>query len=234
MPGIEHILTNPFLNATKRSLSRARVLGSYTDAGLGRPGAPPEIVALYNTYHPVFENFKALFLARDSQTGHHISKTFAQTLLLEELSERIKEWGFQIEYVHRRDSPEYQTFFPQGRRPFRHGKIEMRASAVSQLALALQGKPEFSALLAEVQAFSEQLQAAIAGAIAAQSIKSTSSKELERGRIELCNALYAVLGGLIHLYPDRPHKVSAYFDTATMHRHRTRGKGEEGRTENEK
>jgi hypothetical protein len=225
MPGIEHILINPFLNATKRSPAKALTLGSFTDARLGGDGKPPEIVALYNVYHPVFEQFKALMLARNSRRSEGISLTAAQQILIDDLSRRIKDWALRIEYVHRRETPEYLAFLPRGRRPFRHGKIEARRAAVSSLAKSLQGKAAFSALHAEVQAFANELEAAIGGAAGAQSLKGTSSKELENGRIELCHALFAVLGALINMYPDKPEKAKTYFDIATMHRHRSRKTG---------
>lgn len=222
MPGIDHLLINPFLNITKRSPKRAHALGLFTDNALGLAGQPAEIVALYNAYHPVFEAFHALYIGRGSSGADRHGRTLAQGLLLDELSERIKEWAFQVENVHRRDTPEYQTYLPQGRRPFRHGKIEDRATAVRVLARELAGKPAFSALYADVQAFSDQFEAAIGGAVGGETIEKTKSQELEIGRIALCHALYAVLGGLINLYPDNPHRVTTYFDIATMHRHRHR------------
>lgn len=52
MPGLEHVLTNPFLAATKISASRAMALGDFTDNALKGAGNPPEIAALYEAYHP--------------------------------------------------------------------------------------------------------------------------------------------------------------------------------------
>lgn len=222
MPGIEHILTNPFLNATKGSCERAFILGTFTDGALRRPGVEPEIAALYDAYHPVFADFKERFLTRTSRRGEGKSKTFAQRVLLQELSGHIKDWGLRIEMVHRRDTPAYLTFLPRGRKPFRSGKIDSRASAVLSLSLSLQTEPALSDLRLKVEAFYAQLAAAISGAEGAKSLKGASRHELEEARIALCHALYAVLGGLIRLYPDQPDRAKAYFDIATLHRHRHR------------
>ncbi len=222
------MLVNPFVSTTKRAGGRAATLGRYTDSALSAPGNPAEIAALYAAYHPVWEVFKNAYYERSSKGGEQVGKVAGMKEQLRALSDNIKEWALAIEQVHRKGTPGYVTLLPQGRHPFRNGSKTERIATVDALVLSLAEQPELSALHTEVAAFAMQLKTFNADAEGKKGGRRSSSVSLERARLALCSALYAVLGGLINLYPDEPHRVSLYFDIATMHRHRHRkGKSEE-------
>lgn len=227
MPGIEHVLFNPFLKATAGSALRAAALGMFTDDVLSAHSSEPAIAALYNEYHPVWKAYSDCYNGRFYALGMGKSKTQSLQEAVAGLSDDIKEWGLAIERVHRRDTPGYQKLLPNGRRAFRQGRMSTRIAAVGSLVLALQdNEPLLAALLPVVQEKATLLADLRLAAEGAQSAKNGKRLALKTLRLDLCRALYSVLGGLIHLYPDNPERVSNFFDVATMHRRRHRKKSD--------
>lgn len=222
MPGIEHFLINPFLQATKRSAGRTATLGRYTDAALYEASDNPDVAVLYNKYHPVWEAFQVLHSDRGAVQGKSVGKTDGLNKALARLSDDIKDWAFAIETVYRRGTPGYIKLLPRGRAPFRDGKTVTRIAAVHALSLALQDEPALATLRVTVEDAYAELDNIINAAEGAKSSKGVTRDQLERARVQLCEALYAVLGGVIHLYPNNERRVKHFFDIATMHRHRHR------------
>lgn len=224
MPGIQHMLVNPFLQATRRSTSRALTIGTFTDAALSAPGKPAGIVAIYDAYHPAFDAYFTAAGKRSATSGQKVGSVYGFQERMASLSKHIKKWGHTIEGVHSKGTAEYEVFFPRGRKAFRNGSRTARMAALASLANALAADPALSALHTEVAAFKADLEAALLATEGKKGLARGSSVQLERARIALCEALYAALGALIALYPDRPQVVADYFDTATMHRkfHRKR------------
>lgn len=222
MPGILHFLVNPFVNATTNSAARASTIGHFTDVALYAESENADIAALYNQYHPVWAAFEAMFGQRVATHGQSVSKAFAMQKALRKMSDDVKEWAFAVEAVHRRNTPPYLKFFPRGRSPFRDGRMETRIAAVGALALALQDEPLLASLHATVQQAYADLDDLATKASGGRSSRKKSNNELETARLQLCEALYAVLGGLIRIYPNNPDRVKHFFDVRTMHRHKHR------------
>lgn len=222
MPGIEHILINPFLAATKRSVRRANALGAYTNAALSAATADPAIAALYAAYKPVWMAWETLFVDKSLKQDKQAGSTAGQKNLFRKLSQDIKEWGLSIENVHRKGTQGYIRLLPNGRRPFRNGQTEQRLTAVSVLASALADEPSLAALHATVVAVLASLEAAKGRAEGNKSLRKGAAITLEQARVDLCVALYGALCGLLHLHARNPHLVRAFFDIATLHRHRHR------------
>ncbi len=223
MPGIEHILVNPFLRVTRGSARLTAALGTYTDNVLAAPGQPAGVAALYAAYHPVWAGFKVVHYDGKSGRGVQAGRVLELSQALRTLSDHhIKEWALAIEIAYRKGTPDYEVLLPRGRKPFRNGSKSERISAVSVLAQNLAGRPALAGLLAEVSAFAAQLKALDTTAGGTLNHVKLNSTALKEAQLALCHALYAVLGGLINIYPDSPGSVAAYFDVVAMHRHRHR------------
>lgn len=211
---------NPFLSATRKSYSRALVIGTFTDAALFANLSDPVFLALYNMYHPIFTAFETDYGKWHSSLGIKMGSTIGLRDLMKELVVKARKWDVTIQNVFAFDTAEYKTLMPHGRTPFNRGKHLSKIESVAVLETNLAGKPALAALHTEVSSFHAALNDALSNQQGKSSASTLNSKMLEAKRKELCKALFVVLGSLIAHFPESPRSIESYFDLVTLRQHR--------------
>ena len=211
---------NPFLSSTRKSFSRALIIGTFTDAALFANISDPMFLALYNTYHPIFTAYETAYGKWGSSLGIKVGSTLGLSDLMKELVVRARKWDVAIQNVFAHDTGEYKSLMPHGRTPFNRGSHLSRIEMVSVLDLNLTGKPALAALKTEVNSFHTTLNDALSNKQGKSSASNLNSKLLEINRKELCKALFVVLGSLIAHFPESPRSIESYFDLVMLRQHR--------------
>ncbi len=200
-------LRNPFEYATRTSYIRASIIGTFTDGALH---SNPTLATLYTYYHPIADRYNNLYAAWRAQAGMQKGKTLSLTALLADSTRRINDWEYAVMGTYRKDTPEFRSLFPDGHGPFQNGSQQSRLAAFYALAMNLHtlGLATIETQVMTYYAALKTANDAQKGAIVQTGQKSD---DLEAARIDLCNALYYVLGGLMQVFSKTPDTIASYF-----------------------
>jgi hypothetical protein len=198
-----------FITASKISL--------HHDAALSANKADPDILALYNAYHPFHVNLDTKYNLWKTQEGFQQGDTEALDQLMEELSsEKAGGWDLAIQIVYNRKTPKYKSLLPNYRKPFQKGKQLERIKAVLQLSTAIGTDTALATVKADIDAFYTRIQTALTAQKESLNQTVVKSDEVQAAVTEMCIAQYASYGGLIKKFSAAPLKASEYFDMALI------------------
>jgi hypothetical protein len=206
-------LTNPFIVATNGSYSKMKQIGDVTLAALAaRVPTPPAddiFSQLLTALTPLVQAYDDVYAAWVNQQGATKGQTQTLNDLLDELrSQKIEDWDLAIQNVYRQKTPQYMALLPRHRAPFQSGSQQQRITAVAALSLAIGTDAALQTLKTDVDAFYDELTAALNNQKGGKSIKSASSSEVEAERIALGTGLYGVLGRLMDYYKEMPETIA--------------------------
>lgn len=205
---------NVFLNATTGSYIRASIIGTYTDAALHANAALSE---LYEFYHPIADHYNQQYAIWRMQAGAQSGKTLGLKDLLAEATGRINDWEYRVRGHFQKGTPEFKAIFPNGHVIYQQGAQQSRIEAFEALALSLQ-EAHLTELQEEVTAYHAALVAANDDQKGAIGQTGQKSEDLEAARIDLCDALFYVLGGLMQHFYRTPEALGNYFKLSLIQR----------------
>ena len=203
---------NPFESATSNSYIRAFMIGNFTESVLlARSASATEIAALEIYFKPYWAAYKGVYDSWRGQSGAQKMASSSLAQVLDDGPEHLDSWSATLMVAGIRPGmPQFLRVFPQGRSPFYRGHQDSRIEAYQSLEAAFTdiGQP---ALALEANDFYIKLHDANVFQEGAKGNTSSDSNATENGRIDLCNALYYVLGGLMQYYNTNRDAISSYF-----------------------
>ena len=212
-------LENKFINGTNNSYKRMNTVCADTGDKLDFRKAEPGIGPLHLYYQPKRVLFQSKYALWFSTNGTYNASTQTVERLFKELSSaKAKRWDVKVENEYIDDPDKYKAIFPSGRAPLQEGSYESRIIALQTLINALTGIDALRDTKTEVEAFLAQLQAARTLQQGKESMVEELSRQVEVERINVGEALFYVLGGLMQIYSATPDAIAAFFDLVTLRR----------------
>jgi len=209
--------SNTFEVSTRGTHVKMLSLCTDTDAKLLAANSDPLILVAYNLLHPVYESYRIICINYDMVKGNYKGDTEAFNVLMDTLPLNLRIWEGAIRAVYVEDSPEEKAIFPNKRSPFLKGTYEDRVSAIGTLnAKLLTLAPALSATQVLVESF---YNAALSTRLTQQGVEGTVAQQSdlrESQRLLVAQAMYGVLGLLMHRYRATPDNIAAYFDLTLL------------------
>lgn len=210
-------MSNTFDVNTRRTHVVMLSLCTDTDAKLLAANSDPLILVAYNLLHPVYEAYRIICINFDLVKGNYKGDTEAFKVLMDTLPLNLRIWEGAIRAVYVEDSPEEKAIFPNKRTPFLSGTYEDRISAIGTLNEKLLSlAPTLSATQALVESF---YNAALSTRLTQQGVEGTLAQQSdlrESQRLLVAQAMYGVLGLLMHRYRATPDSIASYFDLTLL------------------
>ncbi len=203
---------NQFNRVTEGSFKLANIISADVAAALVAEGiALPLVLVLAIFFSPLRTAFSAAFSQWVAAIAFRIGQTSLVYNLLDQLSgEKIDDWDVMVRVVHRKGTPEYLAIFPSGREPFQNGGIEERIMELDALMLRLIN-PALAAVLADVTAFHLLLSTARDTQQQLEENVQIKSANLEKARVDVCNGMFYVTGGLMQVFHTDPDQINRFF-----------------------
>ena len=212
-----HFLVNSFLVVTNHNYKLAFKIGTYTDNALNNAKADPAILVLYNFFHPLFVNFTAAYNAWKLQKNQGVGGTLTLTQLFDGLTDKLNIWESQIlVFYTKKTNPGFKALFPQGHKPFQNGTQETKIEAVKNLSDGMIGIAGLASVKSDVDAYYALFMAAFNTHQGQDSGIGTASDLVETQRVNLCNGLQWVLGGLTQKYYTNLLQIANFIDIQSM------------------
>ncbi len=211
-----NILANTFELKTRGSFRKAFVFSERHYALLKGGSSDAAILAIFNGFKPVHEEFEAEFVKWQRFLGDQEGATldFQNTLLL--LQSKLKAWESGIYYYYPEGTREAVTIFPNKRTPFYKGSHIVRTEAVDTLLKQLAAYPVLATVKADVADYYAVLQSKLMKCIGNELMVSSQSAVLEKKRKLVANEIYGNLGLLMHRYRSNTDMIKAYFDMGVL------------------
>jgi hypothetical protein len=213
-------LINTFLSVTEGSYRLCKKIGDYSVNALQAQAADPFFQGLLAQLQPQVTAFNTLYASWKQQLGAQKGKTSALNIELKTLQgEKIGKWDILIQVVYPQNSPQYMGILPNRRKPFQQGSQEDRIAAVAALSGALTGIQQLNGVKSDVDGFLATLTNAFN--LQKQNLSTTDvdSTALDAARVEVCVALYGILGLLMHHFRTHPEDADNYFATESIRNH---------------
>ncbi len=211
-----NILANTFEIKTRGSFRKAFVFSERHYALLKSGIKDAAILAIFNSFKPVHEEFEAEFVKWQRFLGDQEGATldFQNTLLL--LQSKLKAWESGIYYHYPEGTTEAVAIFPNKRTPFYRGSHTVRTEAVDTLLKQLAKYPVLATVKADVADYYALLHGKLMERIASEMQVTTQSGVLEEKRKRIANEIYGNLGLLMHRYRDNTAMIKTYFDMGVL------------------
>jgi hypothetical protein len=218
---------NQFNTVTEGSFKLANIISADVASALIAEGLLlPAVVILATYFSPLRTAYATAFSQWVSAVAFRIGQTNRVKDLLASLAgEKIEDWDVAIRAVYRKGSSEYMTIFPFGRKPFQRGGIDERITKLEALMERLTN-PALAAVLADVTTFLQLLSAARDTQQQLEETVQIRSSLLEKARVDVCNGLFYVAGGLMQVFHTDPDQINRFFPLEKLVR-RTTGGNEE-------
>ena len=211
---------NQFLNSTKKSFRKALILSNAHDAYLLKkmtdtPG-DPDWSYLYGRYHPIHIAYRLAYNNWVSSGGSLSGDTQSINDLLKAIHVKLDQWIGLIIPVYAKASAQFKKLFPQGRKPFEHGKIDVKISAIETLSTSIGTDAALAPVKTLVDAAYAEIDTARTTQGGGKSAKKTNSGAVEAARVDAMNMQYADVGFLINKYYATPKNITPLFDLQTL------------------
>jgi hypothetical protein len=208
---------NPFDNGTKGSFKKMYIISINTANKLWGQQSNPELLPVHLVFAPVRQAYGNAYTAWKSKKAAYKGATAKVYKMLKELSARKAErFDALVRVVYPRRSSEYKKLFPARRNSFQKGAIDERISELAVLIMGMGDDPALASAKDEVIDFHNLLVDARNEQKALEGIVNTKSSELEHQRIICAQAMYAVLGDLMHIYRSNSSSIAHFFDLVTL------------------
>lgn len=216
MPRPYHYLINSFDVVSQGSYRSCNQLCNFTlDAiNSAASGDREPFISIQSSLQPSVQNFNAAYNAWKNTIGDRKSETTVlQNLFTELAGPQIEDWMFAVQGTYRKNTPQFEAIFPNGKKPFQTGKQLEKLDAVEQLStkLGTYGVPLESAKTL-VDDFLTQLSAAYHGQKETKADTRNDSTAVDEARITVCQELYSAMGLLMAHFKTNPEQAGNYFD----------------------
>lgn len=211
---------NGILNAVENNFKKAVKISTYHNAALEERQGDPFFKDLFLAFSPYHATLIKAFAEWLKTGGIQKGGTLGFKQLLTLLSSsKINSWDVSIQVVYPKNTAEYKSILPSGRKPFQNGTYESRTNAVNALALALEGIAPLSAVKDDVDDFYKALIKARNRQLADKSEKSSDSDELRQAVVQMAIAQYSNMGACIQKFAANPTIAEPLFDEQTIRNH---------------
>lgn len=208
---------NPFDNGTKGSYKKMNIISVNTASKLWGQQSNPELLPVHLFFAPVRQAYGDAYTAWKSQKAAYRGATAQVYKLLNELSSaKIEAFDVRIQVVYARGSKKYQGLLPHLRKPFQRGEIEERVTALAVLIKCIGADADLAAVKSDIVGFYNLIMDARKEQKGLEGIVKKKSAELELQRIACAEAMYAVLGDLMHIYRSNSKQIALFFDLVTL------------------
>jgi hypothetical protein len=218
MEKVWSLVINMFINATKTSYKKALKLSNYHDARLALASvSDPAFLLLYNSYHPLHLTFIQKYNQWTSAGGNQESQTLNVKQQLKLAKLKIVDWDVAIQIVYPKTTPRYKAIFPDGRKPFKAGGVDLNINAFDVLSINIGADPALTAVKTEVDATYLLLDTARDNQEGAKAFKTQGSGNVENARIDIMTMQYRnAVWILDNFYDQRESLCNTLIDLQTL------------------
>jgi hypothetical protein len=213
-------LVDQFLNSTHRNYKKAVKLSNYHDADLNiKKVTEPLLVPIYNRYHPLHLALINEYNAWKSAGGAQEGQTLNLDILLQDAIDMLPQWEVDVQAAgptFLKGTPNYQTIFPDGRKPFTSGGIDLQVLAFNTLSANMAPFVPLAALSAAVLTLYTNLDAARDAQEGAKGTVKTDSGKVNTARINAMTMQWRNLGFAMDAFWDKLEYIESMFDLTTL------------------
>ncbi|MCX6352000.1 MAG: hypothetical protein NTX03_09065 [Bacteroidetes bacterium] len=174
--------------------------------------ADPEILAIYNFFHPFRMAYYTAESTWNTLKGQGGGGTVGTMVLIDDLSgTKIRVWDVAIQAVYDQKSQAYKNLLPKRRTPFQTGSLESRIEAVNSLILAIGTIAQLQTLKGQITAFYNLLVAARDGQIGGFTAIDNAVTAMETARLAACQAMFKDYGSLVVKFYMNPVAIENWF-----------------------
>jgi hypothetical protein len=209
---------NQFDSETETSYKKAVKLSHFHDARLlSAQTTYPLLAPLYTRYHPLHLALMNGYSAWRTAGGTQEEETLTVRQLMDQAMLDLDGWDVQVQVVYPKTTARYRGIFPNGRKPFRQGGLELRIDAFQDLSNAIGTDVALAAVKTAVDSTHSALVAARTAQEGAKGGKLVNSGAVEAARLAAMNMQYRNMGVVIDAYfDDREMLCNAIFDLETL------------------
>ena len=212
-------LSNQLDTETERSVQEAITLSHYHDSSLFiLSQSMPDLLPLYNRYHPLHLDFTDGYSNLDSvggiKQGDRVSVKEAFVTAKDMLT---NEWLPAILLLHNKKSARYLQLFAKGMKSFTTKGIDARIKAYETLAKNMGDEVALATIKTAVMLTHDNLLAARSAQTGAKTTNKMTSGKLELLRIAAMNMQYRNLGNIMdNFFETRETLCPLVFDLVTL------------------
>ncbi len=200
-----------------RSKIGAKAIFDAFDFNLHREIADPDILKIYNYYHPLYLNYGTANLAWSSFKSGSISSTKSVVNVIDELtSTKIRLWDISIQMLYPLGSLRYLALLPHRRNHFQTGSVASRVSAIANLIVAIGSDAALATLKLDVLAFQTLFNAAISGHVGQIGDIDEAINNLATATLGAAEGMFWAHGGLEQKFSKTPSSMDVYFPIDLM------------------
>ena len=208
---------NFIIPIANRSKIGAKAIFDAFDFNLHRDIADPDILKLYNYYHPLYLIFETANLAWSSFKSSNISSTKSVANVVDELtSTKIRFWDNSIQMLYPLGSLRYLALLPHRRNPFQIGSVASRVSAIANLIVAIGTDAALATLKLDVIAFQTLFNTAISGQRGQIGNIDEAINNLATATLGAAEGMFWVHGGMEQKFSKKPASMDIYFPIDLM------------------
>jgi hypothetical protein len=218
METVWSFIINMFINATRTSYKKALKLSNYHDSALATASATdPGILLIYNRYHPLHIQFITKYNEWVSAGGSQEGQTLNVIQQVKLAKLKIDIWDVAIQVLYPKNTPRYKAIFPDGRKPFNRGGVDMNINAFNILSLNIGADPALATIKTEVDATYLLLDTARDNQEGAKATKIHGSGNVENARIAIMTMQYRNAAWILdNFYDQRESMCSTLIDLQTL------------------
>ena len=214
-------IANQFLNETEDSIRKAIILSNWHDGALHALKLTyPQLIPLYDRYHPLHLALEATYSFHQSVLGGRIGETLNLEQIFAAAVLKHHVWDIAIQGFYLDTTVRYKQIFPFGFKPFHHNPIDLKINAYNTLSLNIGTDANLAAVKADVDAVYALLDNA-------RDVQNGAKGATKDGSGVVKNAVEAAMvmqyrnGGNVmdNLYEHRKVICNAIFDLQTLRRH---------------
>ena len=212
-------LLNQMELETARNTKKAVVFSLFHDSALNSlKETYPDLLPLYERYHPLHLRFMDGYSNLDSSGGAKQGDRVSVELLLVSSKETlVNVWLVDILKVHQKGSARYVAILPKGLAPFNYKGIDDRIAAYSTLAKNIGTEVALASTKAAVTAVYDNLLATRATQTAAKTDTKDTSGTLDDLRVVAMDMQYRNLGYIMDVFFDTKEVLCPLvFDLETL------------------
>lgn len=212
---------NQFVLETAKSYKKAFKMSNYHDSALAKAAASdPIFIPIYNRYHPLHEAFRQKYNEWVSAGGTQESQSLNVKQQLKLALEKIDDWDVAIQVLYKKTTVRYKAIFPDGRKPYNRGGVDLRINAFDILSINIGADPALATVKAEVDATYLLLDAARDNQEGAIADTKHGSGNVETARIALMTMQYRDMAWVLdNFYDSRSNLCTDLFDLSTLRGH---------------
>jgi len=214
-------ISNPFIIVLRGSMKRALKVSTYTFNRLYALKTDPVYGPMYTEYAPIHQAFSQIYTVWKNSGGLQKGSTLSVNQLLDLLSStKLHKWGFAVEGIYARNTPDYVAIFPQGHQPFHNGnEVAVRLQAIDTLATALKTKTPLATTYTEVNAFNDQIGAAYKSQQGSMGTKDATSASVMAAGLTAMQGLFKVMSDANSANATDPSQTGTILDLVTLRNH---------------